>query len=162
MAWPSSWPSAATASRPDHPGVGVLVFSQYIETRYAADLLGAAPGGGAAGVGYLLKDRVADVGEFVEALNRVAAGGTALDPEVVTQLLGASRRTDKIGTLTARERDVLALMAEGRSNTAIARILVVSEKSVEKHVSNIFTKLGLAPSDADHRRVLAVLRYLES
>jgi DNA-binding NarL/FixJ family response regulator len=137
------------------------VFSQYIETRYAADLLGAASGPGASGVGYLLKDRVADVGEFVDALSRVAAGGTALDPEVVTQLLGASRRTDGLGALTARERDVLALMAEGRSNGAIAKVLVVSERAVEKHVSNIFSKLGLAPSDADHRRVLAVLRYLE-
>ena len=153
---------AAIAIRRGHPKVGVLVFSQYIETRYTADLLGAASGGGAAGVGYLLKDRVADVGEFVEALSRVAAGGTALDPEVVTQLLRASRRTDGLGTLTARERDVLALMAEGRSNTAIAGILVVSERSVEKHVGNIFSKLGLAPSDADHRRVLAVLRYLQS
>ena len=152
---------AAIAIRRDHPKTGVLVFSQYIETRYAADLLGAAAGG-AAGVGYLLKDRVADVGEFVEALSRVAAGGTALDPEVVTQLLGASRRTDGLGSLTARERDVLALMAEGRSNGAIAGILVVSERAVEKHIGNIFSKLGLAPSDADHRRVLAVLRYLES
>src|SRR5215469_15471756 len=152
---------AAIAIRRDHPRTGVLVFSQYIETRYTADLLGAASGG-AAGVGYLLKDRVADVGEFVEALSRVAAGGTALDPEVVTQLLGASRRTDGLAALTARERDVLALMAEGRSNSAIAGILVVSERAVEKHVSNIFSKLGLAPSDADHRRVLAVLRYLES
>jgi DNA-binding NarL/FixJ family response regulator len=154
---------AAIAIRRDHPGIGVLVFSQYIETRHAADLFGAASGGGgAAGVGYLLKDRVADVGEFVEALSRVAAGGTALDPEVVTQILGASRRTDGLGSLTARERDVLALMAEGRSNGAIAGILVVSERGVEKHVGNIFSKLGLAPSDADHRRVLAVLRYLES
>jgi len=152
---------AAIAIRHGHPKIGVLVFSQYIETRYTADLLGAAPGG-AAGVGYLLKDRVADVGEFVEALSRVAAGGTALDPEVVTQLLGASRRNDDLGTLTARERDVLALMAEGRSNTAIAGILVVSERSVEKHIGNIFSKLGLPPSDADHRRVLAVLRYLQS
>ena len=152
---------AAIAIRRDHPKVGVLVFSQYIETRYTADLIGAASGG-AAGVGYLLKDRVADVGEFVEALTRVAAGGTALDPEVVTQLLGASRRNDGLGALTARERDVLALMAEGRSNAAIAGILVVSERSVEKHVGNIFSKLGLAPSDADHRRVLAVLRYLQS
>ena len=153
---------AAIAIRRDHPGIGVLVFSQYIETRHAADLFSAASGGGAAGVGYLLKDRVADVGEFVEALSRVAAGGTALDPEVVTQILGASRRTDGLGSLTARERDVLALMAEGRSNGAIAGILVVSERGVEKHVGNIFSKLGLAPSDADHRRVLAVLRYLES
>jgi DNA-binding NarL/FixJ family response regulator len=151
---------AAIAIRRDHPATGVLVFSQYIETRYTADLLGAASGG-AAGVGYLLKDRVADVEDFVEALARVAAGGTALDPEVVTQLLGASRRADGLGTLTARERDVLGLMAEGRSNAAIAGILVVSEKSVEKHIGNIFSKLGLAPSDADHRRVLAVLRYLE-
>jgi len=153
---------AAIAIRHDRPGTGVLVFSQYIETRYAAELLGAASGGGAAGVGYLLKDRVADVGEFVEALSRVAAGGTALDPEVVTQLLGASRRTVGLCSLTARERDVLALMAEGRSNGAIAGILVVSERAVEKYVGNIFSKLGLAPSEADHRRVLAVLRYLES
>ena len=153
---------AAIAIRRDHPTTGVLVFSQYIETRYAADLLGAAAGGGAAGVGYLLKDRVADVGEFVEALNRVAAGGTALDPEVVTQLLSASRRTDGLGVLTPRERDVLALMAEGRSNAAIAGILVISERAVEKHISNIFAKLGLPPSDADHRRVLAVLAYLRS
>jgi len=153
---------AAIAIRRDHPKTGVLVFSQYIETRYTADLLAAASGGGAAGVGYLLKDRVADVEEFVEALSRVAAGGTALDPEVVTQLLRASRRNDRLSTLTTRERDVLALMAEGRSNAAIAGILVVSERSVEKHVANIFSKLGLAPSDADHRRVLAVLRYLQS
>jgi DNA-binding NarL/FixJ family response regulator len=152
---------AAIAIRRDHPKTGVLVFSQYIETRYAADLLGAASGSGAAGVGYLLKDRVGDVEEFVEALSRVAAGGTALDPEVITQLLSASRNGG-LGSLTARERDVLALMAEGRSNAAIAQTLVVSERSVEKHVGNIFSKLGLAPSDADHRRVLAVLRYLES
>jgi DNA-binding NarL/FixJ family response regulator len=153
---------AAIAIRRNHPQTGVLVFSQYIETRYTADLLGAASGGGAGGVGYLLKDRVGDVEEFVEALSRVAAGGTALDPEVVMQLLGASRRNDALTTLTPRERDVLALMAEGRSNAAIAEILVVSDRSVEKHVGNIFSKLGLAPSDADHRRVLAVLRYLES
>jgi DNA-binding NarL/FixJ family response regulator len=153
---------AAIAIRRGHPKTAVLVFSQYIETRYTADLLGAGSGGGAAGVGYLLKDRVADVGEFVEALSRVAAGGTALDPEVVTQLLGASRRAGGLASLTARERDVLALMAEGRSNGAIAAELVISERAVEKHVANIFSKLGLAPSDADHRRVLAVLRYLES
>jgi DNA-binding NarL/FixJ family response regulator len=138
------------------------VFSQYIETRYTADLLGAASGGGAAGVGYLLKDRVADVSEFVDALARVAAGGTALDPEVVTQLFGASRRVDGLAALTAREREVLTLMAEGRTNGAIAAALVVSERAVEKHVANIFSKLGLAPSDTDHRRVLAVLRYLGS
>jgi DNA-binding NarL/FixJ family response regulator len=152
---------AAIDIRRAHPGTGVLVFSQYIETRYAADLLGAASGG-AAGVGYLLKDRVADVTEFDEALSRVAAGGTALDPEVVTQLLGASRRADGLAELTPRERGVLALMAEGRSNAAIAGLLTVTERAVEKHISNIFSKLGLAPSDADHRRVLAVLRYLES
>ena len=156
---------AAIAIRRDHPKTGVLVFSQYIETRYAAELLGAGRGGrggSAAGVGYLLKDRVADVSEFIEALSRVAAGGTALDPEVVTQLLGAGRRAGGLATLTAREREVLGLMAEGRSNGAIAGLLVVSERAVEKHVGNIFSKLGLAPSDADHRRVLAVLRYLDS
>ena len=156
---------AAIAIRRDHPETGVLVFSQYVETRYAADLLRSAPGGShrrGASVGYLLKDRVADVGEFIEALGRVAAGGTALDPEVVSQLLAASGRGDVLGGLTHRERDVLALMAEGRSNGAIAHLLVVSERAVEKHVSNIFSKLGLAPSDADHRRVLAVLRYLEA
>ncbi len=149
---------AAIALRRDHPGLGVLVFSQYIETRYAAELLA----GGADGVGYLLKDRVADVRDFVDALTRVAAGGTVLDPEVVTQTFGASRRVDALATLTAREREVLALMAEGRSNTAIAKALVLSYGSVEKHVTNIFTKLGLPPSEGDHRRVLAVLRYLES
>jgi DNA-binding NarL/FixJ family response regulator len=155
---------AAIAIRRDHPETGVLVFSQYIETRYAADLLRSAPGASRrrGGVGYLLKDRVADVGEFIEALGRVAAGGTALDPEVVSQLLAASGRADALGDLTNREREVLALMAEGRSNGAIAHLLVVSERAVEKHVSNIFSKLGLAPSDADHRRVLAVLRYLEA
>jgi DNA-binding NarL/FixJ family response regulator len=154
---------AAVTIRRDHPAVGVLVFSQYVETRYAAELLGSGAGQrrGAAGVGYLLKDRVADVGEFIDALNRVAAGGTALDPDVVSQLFGASRRAGGLAELTAREREVLALMAEGRSNGAIARALVVTERAVEKHVANIFSKLGLAPSDADHRRVLAVLRYLE-
>jgi len=153
---------AAIAIRRDHPGTGILVFSQYVETRYAADLLGQRSGRGAAGVGYLLKDRVANVGEFVDALARVAAGGTALDPEVVTGLLGASRHANALAMLTARERDVLALMAEGRSNGAIAGLLVISERAVEKHISNIFSKLGLPPSDADHRRVLAVLAYLES
>jgi DNA-binding NarL/FixJ family response regulator len=153
---------AAITIRHDHPSTGVLVFSQYIETRYAADLLGAASSSSAAGVGYLLKDRVGDVSEFVEALSRIAGGGTALDPEVVTQLFRASRRTDGLEALTAREREVLGLMAEGRSNGAVAATLVISERAVEKHVANIFSKLGLAPSDADHRRVLAVLRYLES
>lgn len=151
---------AAVALREDHPGLGVLVFSQYIETRYATTLLGQSPRG-AAGVGYLLKDRVAEVGEFVDALARVAEGGTALDPEVVTQMLGA-RRHDALDTLTPREREVLAMMAEGRSNTAIAAVLVVTERAVEKHISNIFAKLDLPPSDGQNRRVLAVLRYLNS
>lgn len=149
---------AAIAIRRERPGVGVLVFSQWVETRYAAELLATS----SAGVGYLLKDRVADVGEFVEALTRVAAGGTALDPEVVTQLFGASRRVDALAVLTPREREVLGLMAEGRSNAAIARRLVVTERAVEKHVANILTKLDLPPSEEDHRRVLAVLRYLDS
>ena len=153
---------AAVALRRDYPGLGVLVFSQYIETSYAAELLGARSGGGAAGVGYLLKDRVVDVAEFVDALTRVAAGGTALDPEVVTQMLGASRRAGPLAGLTSREREVLRLMAEGRSNSAISAILFISERAVEKHIGNIFSKLGLPPSGADHRRVLAVLRYLES
>jgi DNA-binding NarL/FixJ family response regulator len=145
---------AAIELRRDHPGTGVLVFSQYIETRYATRLLAA----GSSGVGYLLKDRVADVAEFTGALARVAAGGTALDPEVVTQLLGASHTG--LASLTTREREVLALMAEGRSNAAIAAELVVSPGAVEKHVAGIFGKLGLPPSETDNRRVLAVLRYL--
>lgn len=147
----------AIALRREHPEVGILVFSQYVETRYAAELLA----GGAAGIGYLLKDRVADVADFAEALVRVASGGTALDPEVVTQLMGASRRTDALAGLSGRERQVLALMAEGRTNSAIAASLVVSEGAVEKHVANIFTKLDLPATPTDHRRVLAVLRYLE-
>jgi DNA-binding NarL/FixJ family response regulator len=147
---------AALDLRRDHPGTGVLVFSQYIETRYAARLLADHAGG----VGYLLKDRVADVAEFVDALARVAAGGTALDPEVVTQLLRASRHADGLATLSPREREVLALMAEGRSNAGIARALVVTGGVVEKHVASIFGKLGLPPSEGDNRRVLAVLRYL--
>jgi DNA-binding NarL/FixJ family response regulator len=149
---------AAIELRRDHPATGVLVFSQYIETRYATRLLAA----GTAGVGYLLKDRVADVAEFADALARVAAGGTALDPEVVTQLLGASRQAGGLASLTTREREVLALMAEGRSNAAIAAELVVSPGAVEKHVAGIFGRLGLPPSENDNRRVLAVLRYLGS
>jgi DNA-binding NarL/FixJ family response regulator len=150
---------AAIALRRQHPDVGVLVFSQYVETRYATQLLAES----SAGVGYLLKDRVADVGDFVEALTRVAAGGTALDPEVVTQLLGTSRQAATLDTsLTRRESEVLALMAEGRSNAAIADALIIGEGAVEKHVANIFAKLGLPVSDSDNRRVLAVLRYLES
>jgi DNA-binding NarL/FixJ family response regulator len=147
---------AAIAIRRDHPGTAILVFSQYIETRYAADLLRARSGG----VGYLLKDRVANVAEFSDAIDRVAAGGTALDPEVVAGMLNATRHASALAALTARERDVLAQMAEGRSNSAIAGQLVVSERAVEKHISNIFTKLDLPPSDSDHRRVLAVLAYL--
>jgi DNA-binding NarL/FixJ family response regulator len=144
--------------RQRHPALGILLFSQYIETRYAAQLLADD----AAGIGYLLKDRVADVSDFVEALVRVASGGTALDPEVVTQLVGASRRSNSLAGLSAREREVLALMAEGRSNAAIATALIVSEGAVEKHVANIFSKLDLPVSQSDHRRVLAVLRFLET
>jgi DNA-binding NarL/FixJ family response regulator len=149
---------AAIELRQRFPTLAVLVFSQYIETRYAAELLADRSDG----VGYLLKDRVAHVGEFVAAVERVAGGGTALDPEVVTQLMAASRRTDGLGALTPREREVLALMAEGRSNAAIADALVVTPRAVEKHVGNIFTKLDLHESGTDHRRVLAVLRYLRS
>ena len=148
---------AAIELRNRHPGTGVLVLSQYIETRYAARLLE----GNAAGVGYLLKDRVADVSDFAEALERVATGGTALDPEVVSQLVRASQHTARLAGLTPREHEVLALMAEGRSNAGIAATLVVSAGVVEKHVASIFAKLRLPPSGSDNRRVLAVLRYLE-
>jgi DNA-binding NarL/FixJ family response regulator len=148
---------AAIAVRREQPDVGVLVFSQYVETRYAAELLA----GSARGVGYLLKDRVADVRDFVDALTRVAGGGTALDPEVVSQLLGASRR-DSVAKLTPRERDVLERMAEGLSNAGIAAALVISDRAVEKHVASIFTKFGMPPSESENRRVLAVLRYLQS
>jgi DNA-binding NarL/FixJ family response regulator len=149
---------AAITIRRDHPGTAILVFSQYIETRYAADLLSMRSGG----VGYLLKDRVAKVSEFTDAIARVAAGGTAFDPEVVAGMLNATRHVSALAALTARERDVLTLMAEGRSNSAIASQLVVTDRAVEKHISNIFTRLGLPPSDSDHRRVLAVLAYLGS
>ncbi|NRQ33718.1 response regulator transcription factor [Nonomuraea sp. NN258] len=149
---------AAIQIRRDHPEVGVLVFSQYIETRYATQLLA----GGAHGVGYLLKERVADIKDFLAALDQIAAGQTVLDPEVVTQIMGASRRAETLGTLTPREREVLAMMAEGRSNNSIAAALFLSYGSVEKHVTQIFTKLGLSPSDNDHRRVLAVLHYLQA
>jgi len=149
---------AAISIRHDHPRTGILVFSQYVETRYAADLLRMRSGG----VGYLLKDRVANVGDFLDAIARVAAGGTAFDPEVISEMLNATRHASVLAALTGRERDVLALIAEGRSNSAIAGHLVVSERAVEKHISNIFSKLGLPPSDSDHRRVLAVLAYLGS
>ncbi len=147
---------AALVIRQRWPETAVLVLSQYVEERYATELLA----GDTRGVGYLLKDRVADVDEFTEALRRVGRGGTALDPEVVSQLLARGRRRP-LDALTPREQDVLKLMAEGRSNGAIAAHLVVTEGAVEKHVSSIFTKLGLTPTEGDHRRVLAVLSYLE-
>jgi DNA-binding NarL/FixJ family response regulator len=150
---------AAVTLRATHPGLAICVLSQYVEERYAGELLAAA--GGGAGIGYLLKERVADVRDFVEALRRVAAGGTAFDAEVVGQLLGRRRASSPIDTLTSREREVLGLMAEGRSNVAIARTLAMSEGSVEKHVTAIFGKLALAPMEADHRRVLAVLAWLQ-
>jgi DNA-binding NarL/FixJ family response regulator len=145
---------AAIEARKRVPAAPILVLSQYVEESYATDLL-ADKGGG---VGYLLKDRVVDVDEFMDGLHRVAGGGTVLDPEVVSQLLVARR--DPLARLTPREREVLGLMAEGRTNAAISHRLVVSDGAVEKHVSNIFAKLGLAPSDSDHRRVMAVLAYL--
>ena len=148
---------AALVIRKQWPDVSLLMLSQYVEERYAVDLLA----GDSSGIGYLLKDRVADVSEFLEALRRVAAGGAALDPEVVTQLLVRSGRRDPLEPLSPREREVLALMAEGRTNSLIAESLVVTEGAVEKHVTNIFLKLGLPPADQAHRRVLAVLRYLE-
>jgi DNA-binding NarL/FixJ family response regulator len=155
---------AARSIRRDHPGVGVLVFSQYIETRSAAELFaGTVEGGGeVGGIGYLLKDRVAYVSDFIDAIARVAEGGTVLDPDVVRHLLSAGRRADALAALSPREREVLSLVAEGRSNTAIASAFTISPRVVEKHVASIFTKLGLAPSDNDNRRVLAAVRYLES
>src|SRR5262249_10251591 len=147
---------AALTLRRSHPATGVLLFSQYIETRYTSELLES----GASGVGYLLKDRVADVAEFADALARVAAGGTALRPEGRRQPRGASRHAGGVASLTPREREVLTLMAEGRSNAGIASALVLSTGAVEKHVASIFGKLGLPPSESDNRRVLAVLRYL--
>src|SRR5262249_9186566 len=147
---------AAIEARRRVPGCAVMVLSQYVEERYAGELLEASEGG----IGYLLKDRVADVADFVAAVRQVATGGTSLDPEVVSQLIARRRRNARLATLTAREREVLALMAEGCSNSAIAERLVVSEGAVEKHASNIFAKLGLMPAESDHRRVLAVLAYL--
>ena len=148
---------AALEARRRVPGVPVLVLSQYVERTFAAELLSDGRGG----VGYLLKERVADVREFVDAVRRVAEGGTAMDPEAVAQLLGGRDEDSPLAELTPRERDVLALMAEGRTNSAIAERLVVTGGAVEKHVSNIFGKLGLPPSEADHRRVLAVLAWLK-
>jgi DNA-binding NarL/FixJ family response regulator len=149
---------AAVEARRKVPGSPVLVLSQYVEVEYADDLLADRVGA----MGYLLKDRVSEVAEFLDALRRVAAGGTVLDPEVVGQLLVRRRRDDPLRNLTPREREVLGLMAEGRSNTAIARTMVVTEGAVEKHVRNIFTKLDLPPDEEQHRRVLAVLAYLQS
>jgi DNA-binding NarL/FixJ family response regulator len=147
---------AATAIRQAHPGTAVLLFSQWVETTYARRLLQDSPGS----VGYLLKDRIVSTDEFVDALRRVAGGGTALDPEVIRQLLAVPRADPGLDRLTARERQILALVAEGRSNTAIADLLNLAGRSVEKHVTAIFTKLDLPPTGTDHRRVLAVLRYL--
>ncbi|SEK65734.1 response regulator [Streptacidiphilus jiangxiensis] len=148
---------AALAAREQLPDLPVLVLSQYVEETYAAELLN----GGARGVGYLLKDRVGRVDEFLDALERVAAGGTALDPEVVTELM-QRRRDHPLDALTPREREVLGLMAQGQDNASIAKALVITERSVHKHISNLFAKLGLSPSDTGHRRVLAVLAFLNS
>ncbi len=149
---------AAIEARERVPGTPILILSQYVEESYASDLLAGAGGG----VGYLLKDRVADVGQFVESLERVAAGGTAMDPEVVAQLLGRRDNRGPLAELTPREREVLALMAEGRSNTGIGLELGISSSAIEKHVKQIFAKLDLAPAGEDHRRVLAVLAHLGS
>jgi DNA-binding NarL/FixJ family response regulator len=148
----------AVEARRRIPGLPILVLSAYVEDSYAGDLLA----GGAEGVGYLLKERVGKVATFLDALHRVVAGGTVLDPEVVSQLMVRRRVDDPIRTLTPREREVLALMAEGHANTTIAELLVVTETAVSKHIRNIFAKLGLPPGDTGHRRVLAVLAYLRS
>lgn len=149
---------AAKKIREEFPGTGVLVLSQYLEESYALELVADS----AEGVGYLLKDRVAEIERFTESVRRVGGGGSALDPEVVSHLLGRRRREDPLEILTAREREVLGLMAEGRSNIAIAENLVVTERAVEKHVTSIFSKLDLAPTAEDHRRVLAVLTYVKA
>jgi DNA-binding NarL/FixJ family response regulator len=147
---------AALAARRQIPGLPVLVLSQYVEQLYARELLASGHGG----IGYLLKDRVFDSRQFVDAVRRVAAGGTAMDPEVIARLLASNDGDDRVGALSPRERDVLALMAEGRSNAAIAQRLSVTERSVAKHTASIFLKLDLQPSEDDNRRVLAVLAYL--
>jgi DNA-binding NarL/FixJ family response regulator len=149
---------AAIEIRDRHPGTGVLVLSAYVEEAYALELVSDD----ASGIGYLLKDRVADVDGFVDSVRRVGNGGSALDPEVVSRLLGRTTRTDPLAELTDREREVLELMAEGRSNKAIAGELVITARAVEKHVTSIFGKLNLEPTDEDHRRVLAVLTFLRS
>jgi DNA-binding NarL/FixJ family response regulator len=148
---------AALELRERNPDTAVLVVSQYVEQTYATELLADGRGG----VGYLLKDRIFDVDDFVDAVRRVAGGGTALDPEVVAQLFSRRRTDDPLADLTPREREVLARMAEGRSNAAIAEALVLTVGAVEKHIANIFTKLGLPPSESDHRRVLAVIAYMQ-
>jgi DNA-binding NarL/FixJ family response regulator len=149
---------AAIEARQRRPGFSVLILSQYVEQLYARELLSD----GAGGVGYLLKDRVGDVRQFVEAVQRVADGGTAMDPEVISQILARRSQRSPLAEMTPREREVLALMAEGRTNAAIARRLTITSKAVSKHIASIFAKLGLPPSDDDHRRVLAVLAYLNS
>ncbi|MGV9610765.1 response regulator [Nocardia xishanensis] len=149
---------AAVRARAIHPGLPVLVLSAYVEDSYASELLGD----GAGGIGYLLKERVGKVDRFLESLRRVAEGGTAMDPEVISQLLVRRRADDPLSALTAREREVLALMAEGHANPAIAERLVVTEGAVHKHIRNIFAKLGLSADEAGHRRVLAVLAYLDA
>jgi DNA-binding NarL/FixJ family response regulator len=149
---------AAIELRRRRPDTGVLVLSQYLEERYAVDLIGDR----AEGVGYLLKERVGDVDAFVDAVNRVASGGSALDPEVVSRMLGRKSQQSPLAQLTPRERDVLAAMAEGKSNLGIAEELFVTEAAVEKHVTSIFQKLGLGPTLTEHRRVLAVLTYVRS
>ncbi len=149
---------AAIAARERVPGTGILVFSQYVEERYAGELLAT----GAEGIGYLLKDRVADVSDFLKSVEQVAGGGTVLDPEVIAQILSRKRKDDRLVELTSREREVLSLMAEGRSNGAIADHLSIGDGTVEKHISNIFSKLGLEDSNSQHRRVLAVLAYLRA
>ena len=149
---------AAMEIRRRLPETGVIVLSQYLEEGYALDLVAD----GAEGTGYLLKDRVGDVERFADSVRRVGEGGSALDPEVVVQILGRRRRDDRLAGLTVRDHEVLALMAEGRSNQAIARRLVVTERAVEKHVTSVFDKLGLMPAPEDHRRVLAVLTFLRS
>lgn len=148
---------AALQIRERWPQIGILVLSQYVEETYASELLASDT----SGVGYLLKDRIADVAEFLDGVRRVGEGGTVLDPEVVAQLLARTRRRDPLDRLSPREREVLGLMAEGRTNAAIARELVISDGAVEKHISNIFTKLDLPPTEHDHRRVLAVVRWLD-
>jgi DNA-binding NarL/FixJ family response regulator len=149
---------AALELRSRWPELAVLVLSQYVEENYASELLSGDLGG----VAYVLKDRVTNVGEFIDTIDRVAAGGTVIDPEVVAQLLARTRQREPLSDLSPREREVLELMAEGRSNGAIASVLVITQRAVEKHVKSIFQKLRLPPADTDHRRVLAVLRFLEA